>query len=117
MTVRNRAGFTLLEIMIVVFIVGLLALITYPAFARARQAAQLTSCLDKLRQIDAAKSQWALENSKVMGDPVAQIDVEPYLKRPAVVFVEPTGGSFSIGPVGTDPECTHFDANLHPATI
>jgi len=114
---RRKNGYTLLEIMIVVSIIGVLALITYPAFVRARQAAQLSSCLDRLRQIDSAKSQYALENNKTSGDPVAQVDIEPYLKRIDQVMVEPTGGAYVIGSVGTDPTCTHFDAATHPSTL
>jgi Tfp pilus assembly protein PilE len=103
--------------MIVVAIIGMLVMISYPAFIRARQAAQLTSCLDKLRQIHAAKAQYALENNKRSGEAVAQVDIEPYLKRPSVVFIEPTSGTFDIQPVGSDPVCTHYAPMGHPSTI
>jgi prepilin-type N-terminal cleavage/methylation domain-containing protein len=113
----SNAGYTLLEIMIVVGIIGVLAMISLPAFVRARQAAQTTSCLDRLRQVDAAKAQFALEQNKSDGDAVAQADIEPYLKRLDQVLVEPTGGTIVLMPIGTDPECTNFDATDHPATI
>ena len=58
----NRNGFTLVEIMIVVAIIGLLAMIAIPSFMRARTTSQMNGCINNLRQIEAAKDQYALEN-------------------------------------------------------
>ena len=67
---RGRKGFTLVEIMIVVAIIGLLAAIAIPSFIKARESSQTNACINNLRQIDAAKEQWALANKKVTGDAV-----------------------------------------------
>jgi prepilin-type N-terminal cleavage/methylation domain-containing protein len=78
---NNKAGFTLVEIMIVVAIIGLLAAIAIPNFVKARENAQLNSIFNNLRIIEGAKDQWALENKKGTGDAVASVvTISDYLK-------------------------------------
>ena len=67
----RKAGFTLVEIMIVVAIIGLLAAIAIPNFVKARENAQLNSIINNLRIVEGAKDQWALENKKGTGQSVA----------------------------------------------
>ncbi len=109
----RSAGFTLVEIMIVVAIIGLLATIAIPNFVRARLKAQQSACINNLRQIDAAKEEWALENSKKVGTVVTEDDIKPYIKLNANGNLPkcPSGGTYTIGKVGEKPTCStagHF---------
>ena len=77
---KNRAGFTLVEIMIVVAIIALLAAIAVPGFIRARKRSQATRMLEDLRLIDAAVDQYAVETNKKGGFAVTSNDIKAYLK-------------------------------------
>ena len=75
---KNRGGFTLVEIMIVVAIIALLAAIAVPNFLRARKRSQATRILEDLRMIDSAIDQYAIETNKTSGAAV-QLDRHPDL--------------------------------------
>jgi prepilin-type N-terminal cleavage/methylation domain-containing protein len=77
---NKRAGFTLVEIMIVVAIIALLAAIAVPGFLRARKRSQASKIINDLRLIDAAVDQYAIENAKSTGDQVVISDWTRYLK-------------------------------------
>ena len=92
---NDRGGFTLVEIMIVVAIIGLLAAIAVPSFIRARRRSQGTTVLNECRQVDGAIDQWALENNKTSGDTVTWTDITPYLK--AGTRLANSGGTDLLG--------------------
>ena len=77
---KRRAGFTLVEIMIVVAIIALLAAIAVPGFLRARKRSQASRIINDLRLIDAAVDQYAIENNKASAATVAISDWTKYLK-------------------------------------
>lgn len=101
---NRKSGFTLVEIMIVVAIIGLLAAIAIPNFVKARQTAQKNACINNLRQIDGAKEQWALESNAGAGATVVDAAVEGYIKggRPPC----PATGVYTYGILGANPTCS-----------
>ena len=103
----RKGGFTLVEIMIVVAIIGLLATIAIPNFAKARETTRKNACISNLRNIDGVIQQWALDLKKDSGSPVTYNDIKSYLKNDVSC---PSGGttfedSYAISTVDVSPTC------------
>ena len=109
---HQRGGFTLVEIMIVVAIIGLLAAIAIPNFVKARKTAQGNACINNLRQIDAAVQQYALELNKTDGDNIGPDQVKLYMRNNEMP-VCPTGNTkYNVGPTIADKiSCSNAKAD------
>jgi prepilin-type N-terminal cleavage/methylation domain-containing protein len=111
--VNRKAGFTLVEIMIVVAIIGLLAAIAIPNFVKARTTSQMNACINNLRLVDSSKQQWALEQRQQSSNTPVGSDLQPYLGRGAngelpTCPVDPQNSfttSYTPGNVGSKPLC------------
>jgi prepilin-type N-terminal cleavage/methylation domain-containing protein len=109
---RKHAGFTLVEIMIVVAIIALLAAIAVPGFLRARKRSQASKILNDLRMIDAAVDQYAIETNRTTNFPVAVGDWTNYVKKNSILYNTGTsllGSSYGTQTVDTIPQVPSSD--------
>ncbi|HZF02665.1 MAG TPA: hypothetical protein VE344_12320 [Methylomirabilota bacterium] len=80
-------------------------------YQAAKKKALTNTCINNLRQIDAAKNQWALENAKSLDAMPTEQDLKPYLA--GINFPKcPLGGSYKLNAVKLDPTCTEKGHHL-----
>ena len=101
----GKRGFTVVEILIVVGIIGLIAGMAVPSFFKARASAQRACCINNLRQLEAAKQSWAMEKGKRDGVKPKIKDITPYLHDQRMP-VCPSGGNYLLQRLGRDPYCS-----------
>jgi prepilin-type N-terminal cleavage/methylation domain-containing protein len=101
-----RTGFTLVELMMVVSIIGMLLAVAAPSFVHAREGARAKSCQENLKQIESAKERWAMDNHRDATDTatMAQLAVPGVYMRSAPVC--PAGGSYTVGRLDQVPTCS-----------
>lgn len=106
--VHKTGGFTLVEIMIVVGIIGLLVAIALPNFIKSRATSQQNACINNLRQINSAVQQWAMENGQAAGSPAPNLatDLTPYIQLNSNSSVPPcpAGGTYMINNISAIPQ-------------
>lgn len=98
---RNEAGFTLVEMMIVVAVIGLLAAMAVPNLVRSRTTSQTNACINNLRQIDDAKQEWGMTGGISSNARPGSAELQPYLGR---------GSSGELPTCPIDPE-NSFDTS------
>ena len=111
-TLCRLAGFTLVEIMIVVLIIGILLAIAVPNMISAREQSRAKACIGNLKQIDTAKQQWLMDNKAdiftnetwstlPITDPAHLVGT--YIRTAPIC---PEGGTYNTNGATTIPTCS-----------
>jgi prepilin-type N-terminal cleavage/methylation domain-containing protein len=100
---KKSAGFTLVEIMIVVLIIGILLAIAIPNFVKARETSRAKACVANLKQVDSAKQQYMMDKN-ISTYTGAMTDLAPTYIRVAPTC--PAGGTYTVGDQTTSPTCS-----------
>lgn len=115
--IRRTKGFTLVEIMIVVAIIGILIAIAVPSFLRAREISRRNACQENMNKIDGAKQQWALETSQPASATPAWTDLvgsASYIRKTPLC---PSSGTYTINSVNANPSCSLSGQSPFPHTF
>jgi prepilin-type N-terminal cleavage/methylation domain-containing protein len=101
----RRRGFTLLEILIVVCVLGILVGMAFPNFLKSRTNAQKQICIENLSQIESAKQIWGVENGRADGDAPVDADLFGATRYMKLKPKCPAGGTYDLTAVGANATC------------
>jgi prepilin-type N-terminal cleavage/methylation domain-containing protein len=105
-TCQKKSGFTLIEIMIVVAILGIILGLALPNFLKSRTQARRQVCIENLSQIESAKQIWGLENGKNEGDIPTESDLIGPTLYIKITPACPGGGTYDYQAIGVNATCT-----------
>lgn len=124
---RRRSGFTLVEIMIVVLVIGILLNIAAPAFVGARDKSQAKSCVKTLNSFMIAKEQYAMDNKIGAGNAasahITWPQIQTYMKvssgtNPVTGPICPTSGqTYDLQPLSILPTCPYGASSTTPQAV
>jgi type II secretion system protein G len=98
-------GFTLVEVMMVVLIMGILLAIAMPAFIKARDKGRQKTCMSNLKQIENAKEQWAMDTKASPTSAPTPADLYGQTNYIKTAPSCPSSGLYTIGDMSTRPSC------------
>jgi prepilin-type N-terminal cleavage/methylation domain-containing protein len=104
--VKRTYAYTMVEMMIVTLIIAVILSIAIPNFIRSRESSHTQICVANLKQMDAAKEQWAMDNRAEVGTTITG-DLPTLIPNYIKDTLEcPSGGSYTLGLTGAYPTCS-----------